>query len=142
MNGDVPPGHVADTETVVRRCQRKGCIKVDGTVKRQAFMRTKYPLQISVDREQYCNPWLSIEGDARRTLVRLSVRDVRECSADIDVVAAPPPPPHAHIEVQVTDSPTTDVPSKQDMTVKQWQELHNAAIKLAALATPLERPAT
>lgn len=136
--GDGVPDEIEHRETVARRCDVKAA--KGGKVKARAFYSTKWPFEISVDREAYCDPWQKIADNPKKTLVRLVVGDVRENVQDTRVVSSKPPPEHAHIESHVLPGGPKAYPHKKDVDVEGWAKHAELCTELANYAVPLDRP--
>lgn len=145
---DRVPDDVADHETVVRRCNVDH-VKVDKksgkrSVKYQAFIATKAPFEISVDRDGYCEPWAKIATESKRTLAQLSVKMVRTQVTRAKIVAAKPPPEHAHVESHVSVGGPKQYETKEAAMrdLENWDAHIAVCTELAKLSIPLVRPIT
>lgn len=140
LSNDEVPETVGDDEPLLRRCGRKD-VRADGTVKKNAFIRTSFPLEISVTREAYIpNPWFDVADNPEKNYrLRLLTRNVRQFP-DAEVRAHKPPPAHAVIGCLLDGRADTAVPSKGDLNQDEWAALVRLCEKLAGQAQSLGPP--
>lgn len=140
VSDDEVPDIIGDDEALLRRCGRRD-VRADGSVKKNAFIRTVFPLEISVTRENYVpDPWFDIaELPSKSYRLRLSTRKVR-ATPNADVRVAKPPPFHAVIACLLDGRESTDVSSRDDLTASEWSTLVRLCEELAKLSTSLGPP--
>lgn len=134
------PDAVSDDESLLRRCGKRD-VRANGSVKKNAFIRTTDPLEISVNRQSYVpNPWFDIEDEPTKDhRLSLSTRAVRDLP-NAEVRADKPPPYHAVIGCLLEGRAGTAVASKNDLDANEWEALVLLCEKLASQATSLGPP--
>ncbi len=127
------PAEIADDERLARNCST-GNVVSGGRVKPRAFLPTKYPLDLSVDRVAYRDVQRHLANG--KTAVVVSTSEVRQTIPDVMVEADPVLPENpAHALIKLVAS-RTDRPEL--MPAEVFAQVEEAARMLAAMAKPIE----
>lgn len=118
---------VGDAEVLARRCNIKHATP-GKPVKFQAFLATKWPLEISVDRAACCNPWDKIDDKKKWGIAFALAGAIRRTVAKAKVVCSQPPPEHAHVEVWHEGLPPNTHENKR--SVEQDANLWSAHVQV------------
>lgn len=136
---DAPtPDRVADDEWLARQCDWDN-VRADRTVKRQAFIPSKRPLEISVDRTKYCEFAEKVTDNPKKTLIFLQTLSIRQHLAPVDVHKAEPPRGHANVEAAVDPEIRSLYQTKAELQrdVQLFDQQTLLAEELARLSTPV-----
>jgi hypothetical protein len=131
--GDLVPDAVAEEEWLVRYADRKA-VNRSGQVARGAWVSTRHPAQLSVDRLSFVDTLKKAEEQSR---VRVFIRTVavRTAASAGNVVADKPPPPHALIIPQCLPTIRAGVAHKDELSAEEFSALSAFCDGLRDLST-------
>lgn len=111
------PHHVADAEELARCCNIGH--GRPGNVKAEAFFSTRHPLEMSVDRTRYTDPWLRVDDRKKRTLVFLTALAARRVGSF--VLARKPPIAHCELHDAESIGVRRLVTEKTALSPGEWK---------------------